>query len=373
MIIAIPSVTSYINNSRKSAYVDTAKQIISGARNMVNDGKLEMFSTNTTYYIPISCIGTENGTKSPYGDFQEAYVIVTYDGTNFTYYWVSRDETGQGVKDITSADNLKEESIISDIEPGDIQVTAVNPNKSNVLELNASCDSFGDGGNTTPSGIANYNGKTKDTVDVGDIVTIGTEEFYVIKPLTDGKLTLLSHYNLNVGSNKKAGATEGLQDSEVKGYVSSGTKYGNLAFSSINYWSGKVGSGLDYTGSYCSGNTYTAGTECAYVYYDKNKNIDSANTISTYVDAYKEALIEMGQPIQEARLLRVEEAYELGCGNGAWNCNSAPAFVKETSYWLGSAYSTYGLWRVYSDGNFSFSDDDYSYGLDCGVRPVIII
>ena len=28
MIIAIPSVTSYINNSRKSAYVDTAKEII---------------------------------------------------------------------------------------------------------------------------------------------------------------------------------------------------------------------------------------------------------------------------------------------------------------------------------------------------------
>ena len=29
MIIAIPSVTSYINNSRKSAYIDTAKEIIS--------------------------------------------------------------------------------------------------------------------------------------------------------------------------------------------------------------------------------------------------------------------------------------------------------------------------------------------------------
>ena len=36
MIIAIPSVTKYISDSRKSSYVDTAKEIIAGARNAVN-------------------------------------------------------------------------------------------------------------------------------------------------------------------------------------------------------------------------------------------------------------------------------------------------------------------------------------------------
>ena len=45
MIIAIPSVTRYISDSRKNAYVDTAKEIIGGARNIVNGGKLEMYST----------------------------------------------------------------------------------------------------------------------------------------------------------------------------------------------------------------------------------------------------------------------------------------------------------------------------------------
>ena len=44
MIIAIPSVTTYISNSRKTAYIDTAKQVISGARNLVNEGRLEMYS-----------------------------------------------------------------------------------------------------------------------------------------------------------------------------------------------------------------------------------------------------------------------------------------------------------------------------------------
>ena len=43
MIIAIPSVTTYISNSRKSFYIDTAKNIIGGARNLVNEGKLEMY------------------------------------------------------------------------------------------------------------------------------------------------------------------------------------------------------------------------------------------------------------------------------------------------------------------------------------------
>ena len=379
MIIAIPSVTSYINNSRKSAYVSTAKEIIGGARTFVNEGKLEMFDTTTTYYIPVSCISTENGQKSPYGDFVEnqAFVIVTYTGSNYNYYWISRDTTGQGVKTITPVGELDEDDIVSDISA--IEITPTEPaeeGKNTIKVLSKDdCKTFGEGsggngGGTTPTGIATYKdgttneAKTKDTVDVGDIVTIGTEEFYVIKPLTDGKLTLLSHYNLNVGSNKKAGATEGLQDSEVKGWVSSGTKYGNLAFSSTNYWNGKVGSALDYTESYCSSNTYTAGTKCAYVY-------DSNSNLKTYVDAYKDALIEMGQPIQEARLLRVEEAFELGCGKGARNCNSAPAFVKETSYWLGSAYNSGHLWVVTSGD--SFVPNHYSSGVSIGIRPVIII
>ena len=69
MIIAIPSVTTYINNSRKSAYVNTAREIISGARNFVNEGKISMYDPNATYYIKSSCINTENGQKTPYGEF----------------------------------------------------------------------------------------------------------------------------------------------------------------------------------------------------------------------------------------------------------------------------------------------------------------
>ena len=103
MIIAIPSVTQYINNSRKSAYVDTAKEIVAGTRNLVNEGKLGMYDTNTTYYIPAKYVNTENALKSPYGEFTDdsAYVGVIYDGKGYKYYWISTDDAGQGVKKIT--------------------------------------------------------------------------------------------------------------------------------------------------------------------------------------------------------------------------------------------------------------------------------
>ena len=117
MIIAIPSVTTYINNSRKSAYVDTAKEIISGARNLVNEGNLGMYDTSVTYYIPSKYIKTEGGeAESPYGKLEEAYIGVVYDGTGYNYYWVSRDESGQGFKKIISNDSLEEDDIESDIE-----------------------------------------------------------------------------------------------------------------------------------------------------------------------------------------------------------------------------------------------------------------
>ena len=123
MIIAIPSVTRYISDSRKNAYVDTAKEIVGGARNIVNGGKLEMYATDTTYYIPTSCVKTENASKSPYGDFTEAYIGVIYDGKGYKYYWISVDDAGQGVSEITPIDKLDTDSIESDLKREDIKNT----------------------------------------------------------------------------------------------------------------------------------------------------------------------------------------------------------------------------------------------------------
>jgi len=145
MIIAIPSVTSYINNSRKSAYIDTAKQVIASTRNFVNEGKVGMYDTSATYYIPTKCIKIENGTeaKTPYGEFTKAYIIVTYEGTNYKYYWKSVDESGVGIKSITSYDELDNDLILSDLTENDIDEYEKLPGKNQIVRLNESdCSSL---------------------------------------------------------------------------------------------------------------------------------------------------------------------------------------------------------------------------------------
>ncbi|MBR1386486.1 MAG: prepilin-type N-terminal cleavage/methylation domain-containing protein [Bacilli bacterium] len=117
MIIAVPSVTSYINNSRKSGYVTTAKNLMDGARTKVNEGKLSIYDTGKTYYLPFSMIKTENAAKSPYGEFTEAYVVVTYDGDGFDYYWTSTDETKTGVY-LTYYSELDNDKIVSNVSAG---------------------------------------------------------------------------------------------------------------------------------------------------------------------------------------------------------------------------------------------------------------
>ena len=390
MIIAIPSVTRYINDSRKSAYVDTAKEIISGTRTIVNEGKLGMYDTNTTYYIPAGCIQTENSLKSPYGEFTKAYVGVIYNGTGYKYYWISVDDTGQGIRNITPQDKLEPELIESDLKDDDIENVVESTgvgNRSEIKILNCTNNSWDrqyhldNISNNIPeegveTSIVVYpTGKTKETVEVGEIVTIGTEEFYVVKH--DGNdLVLLAHYNLKVGNicNNSTIIGEytssdpgyGLQSSEVKAWQpDEADRNGTVEFSSSFYWNGKVGT--DYPGTYSSSNTYTPGTVYAYVY-------DSNSNLKQYVDAYKIALEGMGATIKEARLLRIEEAFELGCGNGTWSCISSPAtgpsWLVETSFWLGTPYSNIRVWRILATGLLNNSAD---FGNVFGVRPVIVI
>ena len=133
MIIAVPAVTKYINDSRKSSYVNTAKSIAGGARNLIHSGALDLDNQDTTYYIDGECIKTDNAYKSPYGDFTKAYVVVTvsYDGNE--YYWTSVDETGTGVKGIINVDKLDNDSIIDGVTSNDISTDRGLDNRSKIV------------------------------------------------------------------------------------------------------------------------------------------------------------------------------------------------------------------------------------------------
>ena len=105
MIIAIPSVTSYIQNSRKSAYIDTAVGYMDAVMKEVNASKdLRFYSTDTLYLVSVghdkknSCVSVESGGQSPFSDeWKYAYVGVTYDGKGYSYYFIAEDAAGQGI------------------------------------------------------------------------------------------------------------------------------------------------------------------------------------------------------------------------------------------------------------------------------------
>ena len=167
MIIAIPSVTNYIQGSRKSAYITTVKDLINGARNFVNSGKLGMYNTDTSYYIKGKCIPTENSNKSPYGDFVVSTIIVNYDGNGYSYYWTGVDDTGTGITKITSFDELDTLLIETDVTPDKISTVDSVDGRTKVMVINDDCSGFG-----TPLNAVMY--KFKEETEYLDTCSVGT-------------------------------------------------------------------------------------------------------------------------------------------------------------------------------------------------------
>ena len=139
LLIAIPGVTRYVGDSRKESYIATAKQLINGARVMVNSGKMNVYDMDATYYIPTTCVKTETANRSPYGDFDKAYIVVTYDNDSFDYYWVSRDVEGMGVRNITKEYDLTTEKIESNIKADEIKTSTLVEGKLITIVLENDC------------------------------------------------------------------------------------------------------------------------------------------------------------------------------------------------------------------------------------------
>ena len=84
MIIAVPSVTEYINGSRDFSFVKTANKFIEEAMNEITAMEYSVSNEKYTYYIPTKCLDMDSKTdESAYGDLVDSYVVVTYeDGKN---------------------------------------------------------------------------------------------------------------------------------------------------------------------------------------------------------------------------------------------------------------------------------------------------
>lgn len=92
MAIAIPSVTRYIDQSRKNTLVTTMGNYISAAVTGMNNGDYEFYTTQTggtkveniynpgaAYLVPLTCVDLEKGGTNPYGAWNTySYVIIRY-------------------------------------------------------------------------------------------------------------------------------------------------------------------------------------------------------------------------------------------------------------------------------------------------------
>ena len=138
MIIAIPSVTSYISGSRDSSYITTAQKFIEEAMNEVTSYEYSVSNKDYTYYIPTKCLDTQNDVyESPYGDFVKSYVVVTFDNGKNEYYYTGFDETGHGIL-LTYSNKLEESIIKTDLKS--IDVTIGIGNREEIYLYSETCD-----------------------------------------------------------------------------------------------------------------------------------------------------------------------------------------------------------------------------------------
>lgn len=185
------------------------------------------------------------------------------------------------------------------------------------------------------------NRQVEDTITIGDEICIQDECFNVISSDANN-VAMLAKYNLNVGNNIQTG-TQGIQNANAIGWNSdNSTMDGNnnypatVSFVSSDYWPTIVNYPAD-------------------VYNTNNPT----NPITAYVNNYKAYLQGLGARIQEARLLTYTEA------------QLNPSFLRNTSFWLGTAESSSKIYEVSSvTGLYR---DTYSNAGLYGIRPVIVI
>jgi len=339
MAIAIPSVTKYITESRKKTLVSSIDRYISAVLVDVNDQKYSFTDSNAIFAIPISCISLEKGGNSPFGKWSPtnedywAYVLVQYDDVNssYTYGFTFKDSAGYGMKP-TSINNIEEEGsqIKTDLQL-DKLVSGFIKDKNNwngfkinddtllVLIEDNTCNTF------IPCTSTGNN--------IGDVVTCGSEQFYIIESNSDS-VTMLAKERLDFASymqNPSGGA---------------------IVFSL--YWADGNNLKPEYGSKFP-----------AYVY-------NSKSNLYKYIEGYEQNLKDFGLATADAKLISSDQLINnLKCTNN--NCNNSPYvdwLKKSYNWWTGTATSRNCLWHVGKNGVLSGNSDCQG---SRSIRPIVTI
>ena len=363
MLIAVPSISRVVENSRKDIFVDIVKSYTNSVRQLWASDVITCGNNNTSasgmddgdYYILIDTADEsrlsllDQGGKSSWGNRDvKGYVRVNVSTVNdrkVTKFYVSLTDGMHGIYD-----NLANEKEADKLVRGDMLMNLGESSQAEILKkiqeepfINGKFTTCSeDGGNWTVGVSDEAIIDVEGNIDsIGTIVKIGSEQFRVISSTVDS-VTMLSEYNLYVG--EEFNGTErlpygnnatGRQDSSMRGWVSS-----DYPFKEISIFS-------------------------------NTSNVYAGSTVEEYVDNYKEYLVVLGVNILDARLITKEELENLGCFALTNSCISAPTWLFNTTFWSGTPFLSYGVWVVTSNGEFY--DGHYSNNDSRGVRPVITI
>ena len=392
----VPSTTN-----KKEQYVSIAKKLMDNVSGLIENDNIKVKDTNTTYYIPANCVNFKDELKTPYGEFEKAYIIVTYNGDKYKYYWTSVDNSNYGVPTIKAYKELSFDDIKSNVDISDIKTNISIDNKKNIVVFNDNCSSsektmaysFYDTLKNTVSEkkiIEFANQQTEGLISVGDELVIGGKEHFYVVSSNNEETILLAKYNLYVGyktsknddSSYKVINKISKNDKEY-GMQSSKTLtegVGVVPFASYDYWNSEpIYSQYLYNGSIYNSGMSQAEPNILEFKDNLDDNIIIAKennyTIAYYIESYIELLEKYGLEVIEGRLLTADEASGLGCSketNCLWYKYD---WLKNTNFWLGSLewndnYNNY-INTIDQEGNYY--SETYESVTKNGVRPVIII
>ena len=129
LLIAVPAVSRYIQESREDTYATNLSQLVSTVSTEVNSYSSQYtFNTNEYLVVPFACIELERGNndKSPFGNYEKekSYVVVTRkaDAAGFEYYVAALDNNGFGTA-LKNADAINGRESIEEI--GDSEIGAI--------------------------------------------------------------------------------------------------------------------------------------------------------------------------------------------------------------------------------------------------------
>ena len=204
LLIAVPSISKYIDNSRRNTYVNQAKQIVNAVSTSINALELPFsIGKGEGIIVPFKEVNLEKNsakTRSPYSKFvdDKCFVLVVFDGNYYSYYVSALDDTGHGIP-LINEKNLTTKSIVS------IKDTNQLPSIGALKIKNATADTdnfyltnINTNGNyiKVKAGFSPYN--------AGKVIKLkDSSMWYVISAssVDDDTVDVVSYYNMDINSS----------------------------------------------------------------------------------------------------------------------------------------------------------------------------